>query len=208
MNRQTKSIVFASLLFLSTGHLTKAGELEGFDSSLTITEANREVLSSKQFRSSWFSRGRSEKFDQSALDEIEISLKNEPNTNLTNDSSGNPALNYLAGLMPSINGSSQNVLSNKIFSDGKSLLVDVICGIASGKPAAVMSQGKDEAETEKRLHSAALRGDDLIAIDNCEAPLKGDTLCQILTQPTISIRPLGVSRLIDIEKQVVLLLLD
>ena len=38
--------------------------------------------------------------------------------------SGNPALNYLAGLMPSINGSSQNVLSNKIFSDGKSLLVD------------------------------------------------------------------------------------
>ena len=88
---------------------------------------------------------------------------------------------------------------------GKSLLVDVICGIASGKPAAVMSQGKDEAETEKRLHSAALRGDDLIAIDNCEAPLKGDTLCQILTQPTISIRPLGVSRLIDIEKQVVVM---
>ena len=88
---------------------------------------------------------------------------------------------------------------------GKSLLVDVICGIATGKPAAVMSQGKDEAETEKRLHSAALRGDDLIAIDNCEAPLKGDTLCQILTQPTISIRPLGVSRLIDIEKQVVVM---
>ena len=88
---------------------------------------------------------------------------------------------------------------------GKSLLVDVICGIATGKPAAVMSQGKDEAETEKRLYSAALRGDDLIAIDNCEAPLKGDTLCQILTQPEISIRPLGVSRLINIEKQVVVM---
>ena len=88
---------------------------------------------------------------------------------------------------------------------GKSLLVDVICGIATGKPAAVMSQGKDEAELEKRLHSAALRGDELIAIDNCEAPLKGDTLCQILTQPEISIRPLGVSRLINIEKQVVVM---
>ena len=88
---------------------------------------------------------------------------------------------------------------------GKSLLVDVICGIATGKPAAVMSQAKDEAELEKRLHSAALRGDDLIAIDNCEAPLKGDTLCQILTQPEISIRPLGVSRLINIEKQVVVM---
>ena len=58
---------------------------------------------------------------------------------------------------------------------GKSLLVDVICGISTGKPAAVMALGKDEAETEKRLHSAALRGDDLISIDNCEAPLKGDT---------------------------------
>ena len=88
---------------------------------------------------------------------------------------------------------------------GKSLLVDVICGIATGKPAAVMSQAKDEAELEKRLHSAALRGDDLIAIDNCEAPLKGDTLCQILTQPEISIRPLGASRLINIEKQVVVM---
>ena len=124
MNRQTKPILFASLLFLSTGHFTKASELEGFESSKTISETNKEVLSSKQFRSSWFSRGRSEKFDQSALDEIEISLRNEPNTNSTKDSSGNPALNYLAGLMPSIDGSSQNVLSNKIFSAGKSLLVD------------------------------------------------------------------------------------
>ena len=88
---------------------------------------------------------------------------------------------------------------------GKSLLVDVICGIATGKPAAVMSRGKDEAETEKRLHSAALRGDDLIAIDNCEVPLKDDTLCQILTQPKISIQPLGASRLINIEKQVVVM---
>jgi putative DNA primase/helicase len=48
-----------------------------------------------------------------------------------------------------------------------------------------MSQGKDEAETEKRLHSAMLAGDTLISLDNCDEPLGGDVLCQILTQPSI-----------------------
>ena len=83
---------------------------------------------------------------------------------------------------------------------GKSLLVDIISITASGKAVSVLAQGKDEAETEKRLNAAMLHGDPLISIDNVEHPLGGDTLCQILTQPTLRIRPLGVSKLIDIEK--------
>jgi len=83
---------------------------------------------------------------------------------------------------------------------GKSLLADVISLITTGKTISVMSQGKDEAETEKRLHSAMLAGDTLISLDNCDEPLGGDVLCQILTQPSIRIRPLGVSKLIDAEK--------
>ena len=83
---------------------------------------------------------------------------------------------------------------------GKSLLADVISLITTGKTISVMAQGKDEAETEKRLHSAMLAGDTLISLDNCDEPLGGDVLCQILTQPSIRIRPLGVSKLIDAEK--------
>jgi hypothetical protein len=47
---------------------------------------------------------------------------------------------------------------------GKSLLVDVIGVVSNGKPVSVLAQGKDEAEMEKRLHSAILRGDTLINI--------------------------------------------
>jgi hypothetical protein len=83
---------------------------------------------------------------------------------------------------------------------GKSLLVDVIGVVSNGKPVSVLAQGKDEAEMEKRLHSAILRGDTLINIDNIEQPLGGDVLCQILTQPVLRIRPLGVSKLLDVEK--------
>ena len=83
---------------------------------------------------------------------------------------------------------------------GKSLLVDVMGVVSSGKPVSVLAQGKDEAEMEKRLHSAILRGDTLINIDNIEQPLGGDVLCQILTQPVLRIRPLGVSKLLDVEK--------
>ena len=83
---------------------------------------------------------------------------------------------------------------------GKSLLVDVIGVVSSGKPVSVLSQGKDEAEMEKRLHSAMLRGDTLINVDNVEQPLGGDVLCQILTQPVLRIRPLGVSKLVDVLK--------
>ena len=85
-------------------------------------------------------------------------------------------------------------------STGKSLLADVISLITTGKTISVMSQGKDEAETEKRLHSTMLAGNTLLSLDNCDEPLGGDVLCQILTQPSIRIRPLGVSKLIDAEK--------
>ena len=88
---------------------------------------------------------------------------------------------------------------------GKSLLADVISLITTGKTISVMSQGKDEAETEKRLHSALLAEDTLISLDNCDEPLGGDVLCQILTQPSIRIRPLGVSKLIDAEKTCMIL---
>ena len=78
------------------------------------------------------------------------------------------------------------------------MLVDLISIIASGQRAAVMSQGQDEEEMEKRLGASFLAGDPLITIDNCEQPLGGQLLCQALTQTRLKIRILGKSEQMEL----------
>ncbi|MBY0411699.1 MAG: PriCT-2 domain-containing protein [Burkholderiaceae bacterium] len=76
---------------------------------------------------------------------------------------------------------------------GKSLLVDLVSIISSGARAPVFSQGRDEEEMEKRVAAALLAGHGVVSIDNCTLPIDGDLLCQALTQPTLTLRPLGSS---------------
>ncbi|SLN77824.1 PriCT-2 domain-containing protein [Roseisalinus antarcticus] len=76
---------------------------------------------------------------------------------------------------------------------GKSMLVDLASIIATSRPAPVIAQGKSEDEMEKRLGSALIAGDVLIAIDNCEEPLGGELLCQAMTQTSLKVRILGKS---------------
>lgn len=76
---------------------------------------------------------------------------------------------------------------------GKSMLVDLISVIVAGREAGVIAQGKTEEELEKRLGALLLAGDQVIAIDNCEAPLGGEFLCSMLTQRSVRPRILGRS---------------
>jgi putative DNA primase/helicase len=76
---------------------------------------------------------------------------------------------------------------------GKSKLIDLASVIATGHEAAVISQGASEEEMEKRLGSALLAGDPIVSIDNCERPLGGELLCQMLTQTRVRTRILGES---------------
>lgn len=76
---------------------------------------------------------------------------------------------------------------------GKSMLVDLASLIATGRPAPVIAQGKSEEELKKRLGSALIAGDVLIAIDNCEEALGGELLCQALTQASLKVRIPGRS---------------
>jgi len=76
---------------------------------------------------------------------------------------------------------------------GKSMLVDLASMVASGRQASVISQGASEEELEKRLGASLLAGDVMVSIDNCESPLGGELLCQVLTQPALKIRVLGRS---------------
>ena len=63
---------------------------------------------------------------------------------------------------------------------GKSMLVDIASILATGHEAGVIAQGESREEAEKRLSAILMRGDPLIAIDNCELPLEGVVLNQAL----------------------------
>jgi hypothetical protein len=80
---------------------------------------------------------------------------------------------------------------------GKSKLVDLCAIIATGEKMAVISQGEKDEELVKSLSSALLAGMLAVSIDNCERAVKGDFLCQMLTQPKLNIRILGFSVIVE-----------
>lgn len=79
---------------------------------------------------------------------------------------------------------------------GKSLLIEVLSRIATGRAAPMMHYSTDDRENEKRMFAALLSGDPLICIDNVDPkrPLESPELCSILTQESYTCRVLGVSR--------------
>jgi putative DNA primase/helicase len=78
---------------------------------------------------------------------------------------------------------------------GKGLLCDTIALLAHGGQPSSLTQG-DEEETEKRISSALMRGDLVIAIDNITEPVTGAKLLSVLTQQFADLRPLGSSKLV------------
>jgi hypothetical protein len=98
-----------------------------------------------------------------------------------------------------------HAFSAPVAGSGKSMLVDIISIIATGRRAPVIAQGKSEEELEKRLGAILLANDAIVSIDNCEHPLGGVFLCQILTQQgAIKIRVLGESRIVEVPCNVAL----
>jgi putative DNA primase/helicase len=81
---------------------------------------------------------------------------------------------------------------------GKSLLADVVSLIATGRPAAVMTQGADENEDKKRMLPILAEGDPVAVIDNIERPFGSAALCSILTQTSWRDRVLGKSQTISL----------
>jgi hypothetical protein len=81
---------------------------------------------------------------------------------------------------------------------GKSKLVYIISIVATGRRAAVMSQG-DPPEFAKALCAILMRGDPLIPIDNCSQPLGGDLLNMALTQEFVEVRIIGYNKMITVQ---------
>lgn len=88
---------------------------------------------------------------------------------------------------------------------GKTLIAETAAIIATGRRASVLSLGHDDAEAEKRLGGVLLAGDPVILLDNIERPLSGDLLCQVTTQPSVRLRPLGVSSVVSVPTHSLLL---
>ena len=85
---------------------------------------------------------------------------------------------------------------------GKSLLTDINSILMCGSPAAVIGQAYRDEEFEKRINSALLAGQQMIAVDNCERQLQSDVLCQVLTAPHRNVRVLGLSKQITVPTNV------
>ncbi len=80
---------------------------------------------------------------------------------------------------------------------GKSMLVDIASILATGHEAGVTAYGETREEAEKRLSSVLMRGDPIVALDNCEASLEGVLLNQALTQHQVELRILGQSKMVS-----------
>jgi hypothetical protein len=92
-----------------------------------------------------------------------------------------------------------HAFSAPVAGSGKTLLVDLISIIATGRRAPVLDQSKDDVETDKRLVAALMRGGSLILIDNIERPLDSALLCQAAsTHSMMQLRMLGSSRDIEV----------
>ena len=98
-----------------------------------------------------------------------------------------------------------HVITAPDFGYGKTLLVDVTASISTGNICPVSSQGDSPEELGKHLAAALIDGADLICIDNVSHPLGGDLLCQMLTQRTVRLRPLGVSTTMEVSTAITML---
>lgn len=81
---------------------------------------------------------------------------------------------------------------------GKSKLVNIASILATGHEAGVTAPGETREEEEKRLSTPLMRGDQIIALDNCEGPLEGVVFNQALTQQYVNLRILGQSKAIRV----------
>lgn len=80
---------------------------------------------------------------------------------------------------------------------GKTLHVEVVYIIATGRRPPVLSMGTDENEFTKRVYGVLLAGDSGIVIDNVTRPFGNeDVLNQLLSQPVLRFRPLGGSGMV------------
>lgn len=74
---------------------------------------------------------------------------------------------------------------------GKSYLLDTVAAISTGKLMPTSPVSRNDEENNKHWGGTVLSGQSLVSLDNINGILRGDFLCQVLTQTTVEIRRLG-----------------
>jgi putative DNA primase/helicase len=137
---------------------------------------------------------------EKALKKLDSLLDEFP---FTDEASRSVALSAL--ITPVVRGAlsvaPMHVTRAPVAGSGKSYIIDLASALNSGERAPVITAGRTEEETEKRLVAALLTGQTIISIDNVNGELGGDALCQIIERPVVSVRPLGQSSFIKIESR-------
>ena len=89
---------------------------------------------------------------------------------------------------------------------GKSYIGRMVGLMLTGRDVPVTSVASGSSgELEKRLNAALLGGTPMIHLDNCNGRLESDLLCQVLTERTVTIRPLGLSEEVTVSGMPVVL---
>ncbi len=104
-------------------------------------------------------------------------------------------------LRPALDVSPMHAIKAPTYGSGKSYLVNCASAIAIGAACPVTTAGKDEAETEKRLDAALLKGQAVISLDNINGELCSDKLAVAVEQRRVSVRPLGASKTLEIDNR-------
>lgn len=86
------------------------------------------------------------------------------------------------------------LITANVRGSGKSMLVDVVSMIHTGRRAARTSYTDDDNEMRKRITAVILEGDRFVLFDNIASTLGGASLDAVLTSTTWKDRILGVSR--------------
>lgn len=98
-------------------------------------------------------------------------------------------------LRPAINGSTPlAVVDAPQAGTGKSLLIDVLSIITTGRPAAMVPYPYKEEEMVKQIGASLMSGRQLIAFDNLEGELRSPALALALTAKEYEARILGYSK--------------
>lgn len=83
-------------------------------------------------------------------------------------------------------------------STGKSVLANLCAIIATGKPARAQSYYHKPEELEKAICTVLMEGPTIILFDNVTCDMNADILCQVVTEPLIVRRVLGVLEMAEI----------
>lgn len=88
---------------------------------------------------------------------------------------------------------------------GKSKCADIAAILTTGSPAPAISIGTDPEELKKSLGAELSAGAAVVSLDNCESPIGGELINQVLTQEKVRVRILGISKMAEIPRGALLL---